>query len=190
MNLSSLPNLICVLRMLLAVPVVWTLVHDLFGWTLLLFVIAAISDGLDGYLAKRFGWTSATGKVLDPVADKLLLVSVFVTLTLLGLVPVWLTATVAFRDVLIGTGAAVYKWLFGPIDGRPTWPSKLNTLVQICYVIVVVASAAAPVVPGSWVIAFGATTFVTTVVSGADYTMTYIRRAIEVSRTRRPASAS
>jgi cardiolipin synthase len=190
MNLSSLPNLICVLRMLLAIPVVWTLVHDMFGWTLLLFVIAAISDGLDGYLAKSFGWTSEAGKVLDPVADKLLLVSVFVTLTLLGLVPVWLTATVAFRDVLIGAGAAIFKWQFGPIDGHPTRPSKLNTLVQICYVIVVVANAATPAVPGSWVLALGATTFVTTVVSGTDYTMTYIRRAVAVSRARRAASAT
>lgn len=190
MNLSGLPNLICVLRMLLAIPVVWTLVHDLFGWTLLLFVVAAISDGLDGYLAKTFDWTSAAGKVLDPVADKLLLVSVFVTLTLLGLVPVWLTATVAARDLLIGIGAAVYKALFGPIDGHPTRPSKLNTLVQIFYVIVVVASAATPAVPAAWVIALGAMAFVTTCVSGADYTMIYIRKAVAVSRARRLAGAS
>jgi cardiolipin synthase len=190
MNLSSLPNLICVLRMLLAIPVVWTLVHDLFGWTLLLFVIAAISDGLDGYLAKRFDWTSEAGKVLDPVADKLLLVSVFITLTLLGLVPVWLTATVVARDLLIGIGAMVYKGLFGPIDGHPTRPSKLNTLVQICYVIVVVASAATAAVPGSWAVALGATTFVTTFVSGADYTLIYIRKAVTVSRARRMAGAA
>ena len=190
MNLSSLPNLICVLRILLAIPVVWTLVHDLFGWTLLLFVIAAISDGLDGYLAKSFGWTSDAGKVLDPVADKLLLVSVFITLTLLGLVPVWLAATVVARDLVIGIGAAVYKWLFGPIDGHPSRASKVNTVMQICYVIFVVASAATPAVPGAWVLALGAATFVTTVVSGADYTMIYIRRAVAVSRKRRLAGAS
>jgi cardiolipin synthase len=191
MNLSSLPNLICVLRILLAVPVVWTLVHGLFGWTLLLFVIAAISDGLDGFLAKRFDWTSEAGKVLDPVADKLLLVSVFVTLTLLGMVPLWLAATVVARDLLIGIGAAVYKWRFGPIDGRPTQPSKLNTVVQICYVICVVANAATPaVVPDAWVMALGATVFVTTFVSGADYTMTYIRKAQRVARARRVAQST
>jgi cardiolipin synthase len=190
MNLSSLPNLICVLRMLLAVPVVWTLVDGRFGWTLLLFVIAAISDGLDGFLANRFDWTSETGKILDPVADKLLLVSVFVTLTLLGMVPLWLAATVVIRDLVIGIGAAVYKWLFGPIDGHPTQPSKLNTVMQICYVICAVANAATPVVPAAWVIALGAATFVTTFVSGVDYTMTYIRRAVEVSRGRRMAAQS
>jgi cardiolipin synthase len=190
MNLSSLPNLICVLRILLAIPVVWTLVHDLFGWTLLLFVIAAISDGLDGYLAKSFGWTSEAGKVLDPVADKLLLVSVFITLTLLGLVPVWLAATVVARDLVIGIGAAVYKWLFGPIDGQPSRASKVNTVMQICYVICVVASAATPAVPDAWVLALGAATFVTTFVSGADYTMIYIRKAVAVSRERRLAGAS
>jgi cardiolipin synthase len=190
MNLSSLPNLICVLRMLLVIPVVWTLVHDLYGWTLLLFVIAAVSDGLDGYLAKNFGWTSDTGKVLDPVADKLLLVSTFVTLTLLGLVPFWLAATVVARDVVIGIGAAVFKWLFGPLDGRPTRASKLNTVVQISYVILVVASAAMPIVPDAWVLTLGAATFVTTFVSGSDYTMTYIRKAVAISRARRLVGAS
>ena len=155
-----------------------------------LFVIAAISDGLDGYLAKSFGWTSEAGKVLDPVADKLLLVSVFITLTLLGLVPVWLAATVVARDLVIGIGAAVYKWLFGPIDGQPSRASKVNTVMQICYVICVVASAATPAVPDAWVLALGAATFVTTFVSGADYTMIYIRKAVAVSRERRLAGAS
>jgi cardiolipin synthase len=188
MTLSSLPNLICILRILLAIPVVWTLVHGHFGWTLGLFLIAAISDGLDGYLAKRFDWISDTGKVLDPVADKLLLVSAFVTLTLLGLVPLWLAAVAVARDLIIGIGAGVYKWLFGPIEGRPTMPSKINTVLQLAYVLCVVANARTPAVPDAWVTVLGAAVFVTTVVSGTDYVMTYCRKAVAVTQARRLAA--
>jgi cardiolipin synthase len=188
MSLSSLPNLICILRIALAVPVVWTLVRGEFTATLVLFAIAAASDGLDGYLAKRYGWTSETGKVLDPVADKLLLVSVFVTLTLLGMVPLWLAAVVVARDLVIGIGAAVYRRLFGPLEGRPTMPSKVNTVLQLGYVLAVVGAAATSVVPAPVVTTLGAAVLVTTVVSGTDYVMTYIRRAVRVSRDRRVAA--
>jgi len=188
MTLSSLPNLICILRIALAVPVVWSLVHGLFGLTLVLFAIAAVSDGLDGFLAKRFDWTSETGKVLDPVADKLLLVSVFITLTLLGLVPPWLAVAVVLRDLVIGVGAAVYRWLFGPLEGHPTRPSKLNTVLQLAYVLAVVGNAATPAVPSALVVALGAAVLVTTVVSGVDYVMTYIRKAVRVSQSRRLAA--
>ena len=185
MRLSSLPNLICILRIVLSVPVVWTLVEGRFGWTLGLFLVAAVSDGLDGYLAKRFDWTSETGKILDPVADKLLLVSVFVTLTLLGMVPLWLAIVAVARDLVIAIGAAVYKWLFGPLEGQPTGPSKVNTVLQLSYVIAVIGSAATSLVPAGLVTALGAAVFVTTVISGVDYVMIYIRKAVRVSRARR-----
>lgn len=184
MKLSSLPNLLCVFRIVLAFPVVWLLANDHFGWTLALFFVAAVTDGLDGYLAKRFDWSSELGKVLDPVADKLLLVSVIVTLTLLGLVPLWLAVIVVLRDLVIGIGAAVYQRLFGPLDGRPTRPSKINTVVQICYVLCVVGHAATPLLPAALVTTLGAAAFVTTVVSGTDYVMIYIRKAVHVSRAR------
>ena len=188
MTLSSLPNLICILRIALAVPVVWALVHGHFGLTLALFAIAAVSDGLDGYLAKRFDWTSETGKVLDPVADKLLLVSVFITLTLLGLVPVWLAVAVVLRDLVIGGGAAVYRWLFGPLEGHPTRPSKLNTVLQLAYVLAVVGNAATPAVPPALIVTLGAAVLVTTVVSGVDYVTIYVRKAVRVSQSRRQAA--
>lgn len=188
MRLSSLPNLLCVMRMLLVVPIVWALVNGHYGWTLGLFVIAAVSDGLDGFLAKHYGWTSELGKVLDPVADKLLLVSVIITLTLVGMVPLWLTVVVVARDVVIGAGAAVYKWLFGPVEGQPTAASKVNTFFQLSYVILVVAGAAFPLVPQAWVTLFGATVLVTTFVSGVDYIGIYIRKAVVVSRARRQAA--
>lgn len=184
MSLALLPNLLCVLRMLLAVPVVWALFGEQYLLTLGLLFVAAASDGLDGWIAKRFGWETELGRLLDPVADKLLLVSVFVAMTLLGLVPLWLAATVVARDVVIGVGAAVFRRHFGPLHGRPTWPSKVNTVFQLAYGLAVVAAAAA-LVPAPVVMALGATVFVTTVVSGVDYVVTYSRKAAAVARARR-----
>lgn len=185
MTLATVPNVLCVMRMALAVPIVWLLARGQYGATLVLFGIAGVSDILDGYLAKTFNWATELGKVLDPVADKLLLVSVFITLTWLGLVPLWLAAAAVARDVIIGVGAWVYLAMFGPLEGRPTMPSKLNTLVQLLFVIAVVGRAAYPEVPKWLIVGLGALVFVTTVVSGVDYIVTYSRKAIAVSRARR-----
>ena len=88
--MRHIPNALCILRMLLVVPVAWLLVTDDYRLTLAMFAFAAATDGLDGSLAKRFGWTSELGKILDPLADKILLVGVFITLAALGVVPLWL----------------------------------------------------------------------------------------------------
>ncbi len=97
--------------------------------------MAGVSDLLDGWLAKRFGWTSELGKWLDPIADKCLLVTVFVVAAWAGLVPRWLTAVVVARDVMIALGALTYLAWLGPLQGRPTFASKLNTLVQLAYLL-------------------------------------------------------
>jgi cardiolipin synthase (CMP-forming) len=184
-RLAWIPNAICVLRILLVAPSALALLAGRYELTLLLFGIAAISDGLDGWLAKHFGWTSRLGKILDPIADKLLLVSVFLTLAWVGLVPLWLGITVVARDVVIVGGAIAYRVLIGYVEGHPTPVSKLNTLLQLSFVLAVIAGAAWPTIPRALVVAVGAATFVTTVVSGIDYVLTYARAAI---RQRRAAS--
>ncbi len=188
MKLATVPNLICLLRIALTVPIVVLLAEGRYGETLVLFAIAAASDVLDGYLAKTFGWTSELGKLLDPLADKVLLVSVFITLAVIGLVPVWLAVIAVLRDVVIGVGAGIYKLRFGPVEGRPTVPSKLNTLVQLLYVIAVVWQAAFRDLPEGLILGLGALVLVTTAVSGIDYVQTYIRKAIAISRARRDAA--
>ena len=187
MKMATVPNLICLLRMALTVPIVMWLAEGRFAQTLVLFGVAAASDILDGYLAKTFGWTSELGKILDPLADKLLLVSVFITLAVIGLVPVWLAVIAVLRDVIIGVGAWIYQIIFGPLGGRPTVPSKINTLVQLTFVIAVVWQAAFHNLPDWLVLGLGAGVLVTTVVSGVDYVQIYIRKAIAVSRARRAA---
>jgi cardiolipin synthase len=178
-----LPNLICILRIALIWPIVRALEAAEYGVALALFAFAAVSDGLDGYLAKRFSWTSDLGKVLDPLADKLLLVVVFVAATWLGLVPWWLTATAVARDVLIGLGAVVFTLWFGPLQGRPTIISKVNTAVQLGYLVAVIVSAATTFPPPEIIAALAWLTLATTVISGIDYVSKFTRRAWHLPAT-------
>jgi cardiolipin synthase len=185
-SLRQLPNLICVARILLVVPIALALYDGNYERTLLIFALAAFSDALDGFLAKRFGWTTELGKVLDPLADKLLLVTVFIMLAVVGITPVWLATLVVARDVVIGLGAWIYRVAFGPLNGRPTAVSKLNTGVQLLYVLAVVSTAGfdrLPPVP-TLVLLLGAAVLVTTSVSGIDYVITYTRRARMAARAR------
>ena len=184
-SLRFIPNALCILRMLLVIPIAWLLAHHDFRSTLWLFAVAAATDGLDGFLAKRCGWMSELGKILDPLADKILLVGVFLTLGIMGLVPLWLAITAISRDVIITAGAITYNSIFGALEGQPTWISKLNTLAQIVFVLLVVGAYALGHVPENILIAVGALVFVTTVVSGIDYVLTYSRKAAAVSRRRR-----
>ena len=172
-----LPNLICLIRLLLIWPIAVALHKGQYLSALVLFIVAAVSDGLDGYLAKRFGWTSEVGKVLDPVADKLLLMTVFVQAAWLGLVPWWLTAAVVARDVMIGLGALIFRLWFGPLRGRPTLMSKVNTAAQLLFVALVLLNAASGVPPLEVLAACALITFATTTLSGLHYLLTFTRRA-------------
>lgn len=183
--LRHLPNALTILRILLVGPIVWFLLHADYPRTLIVFAIAAVTDAVDGLLAKRFGWTSELGKVLDPLADKLLLVAMFVTLGVLGFAPVWLTVLVVARDVVIAGGALLFHLSFGALGGRPTPVSKLNTLCQILYVLAVIGKAAGIGIAEPVVITLGALVMVTTVVSGADYVLRYASRALALRRERR-----
>lgn len=183
--MRHIPNALCILRMLLVVPIAWLLNAGEYQLTLWVFAFAGFTDGLDGFLAKRFGWMSALGKILDPLADKILLVSVFITLAVIDVVPVWLAATAVLRDVTITAGAISYNALYGYPHGNPTVISKLNTLCQIFYLLLAVAAKAGEWTAGTALLILGALVFVTTVVSGIDYVVTYTRKAIAASRQQR-----
>jgi cardiolipin synthase len=183
--MRHIPNALCILRMLLVLPVAWLLIQGEFGMTLWVFGFAAVTDGLDGFLAKRCGWTSELGKILDPLADKILLVSVFLLLAYLGLVPIWLAASAVARDVIITAGAITYNSLYGYPNGRPTLVSKLNTLSQLLYLLLIVASQEAHRSFEPLDTILGALVFVFTIVSGLDYVITYSRKAIHASRQQR-----
>jgi cardiolipin synthase len=184
-GLRQLPNVISGIRMLLAVPIAVALSRHQPVATLWLFGIAAASDAVDGFLAKRFGWQTELGGVLDPAADKLMLATVFIMLAVLGSVPVWLTAAVIARDCIIVAGAVAYRLLLGPVAARPSRVSKLNTLCQVVFVLVVIGAEQFGW-PHIWETFLGALVFVTVVVSGLDYVLVYSRLAAAEARSRRP----
>jgi cardiolipin synthase len=174
--LKQIPNIISVFRILLVVPILLFLLENAYGYALILFAVAGISDGVDGFLAKRFNWQTWIGGLLDPLADKLLLVSSFVALGWLGLLPIWLVALVFLRDLVIVAGATYYHHHVGKVGGEPTLISKVNTFVQILLVLLVVF-AQIIAVPGFLIPLFIALVTMTTISSGIDYVIKWSRRA-------------
>lgn len=163
-----LPNAISMLRIVLVVPVGLAIGSDWFRLALVLAVVAGISDGVDGWLARHFGWRSHLGSVLDPVADKLLLVTCFVLLAWVGEASLALTALVLARDLVIALGALAWYRVIGHFRAQPSWVSKCCTTVQILYVLTVLVHrsgwlAGVPLAPWAWLVV------IFTVASGLDY---------------------
>lgn len=183
MNLRDLPNIITILRILLVLPVVVALLNEFYGVALLLFAVAGASDGLDGYIAKRYNCASRLGSILDPLADKLLLVSTYVSLGWLGVLPWWLVVIVLLRDLLIVGGGVAYHHFIGEYEMSPSIISKLNTASQIILGFSVVLSMS--LLPLSDAVINGMIYFVlvTTLLSGGDYVWTWGRRAVAARAT-------
>ena len=137
MKLSQLPNGITLLRILLVAPIVWLLWQTRYPEALVLMAIAGASDAVDGLLARRFNWGTEFGALVDPLADKVMVVAVFLALTVQGVIPLWLAAVVVGRDAVILAGAGVYRLWFHEISMSPTLISKANTAVQILVLLLV-----------------------------------------------------
>jgi cardiolipin synthase len=167
--LSLLPNIITLAR-LLAVPVtVYLMLQGFFGAAFWVFIAAGVSDAVDGFLAKRMGAVSEIGAYMDPLADKALLVSVFVTLGYIDHVATWLVILIVFRDLLIIGGAILFQTITQSLEMKPLFISKINTAAQILLAGVVLAELGLgpdmPVVSTVLVYGVAATTFL----SGAAY---------------------
>ncbi len=131
LSARDLPNVLTVLRIFLVAPLVYLLLTRRYPAALILAVIAGLSDWLDGALARHFNWQSRFGGMLDPLADKLLMVAAYATLTWLGELPVWLFMLALVRDLAIVIGGLVYHYRFEPLQPEPTRLSKFNTVCQI-----------------------------------------------------------
>jgi cardiolipin synthase len=130
----SIPNLITLARILSVPVMVWAIASGEMLLAFVLFAVAGLSDAIDGFLAKRFGMASELGAYLDPLADKILLVSIYVTLGITGAIPRWLVILVVSRDLMI-VGAVMLSWLVGkPLVVKPLFISKVNTAAQIIFV--------------------------------------------------------
>lgn len=136
----SIPNLITLGRILLVPVVVWAIASGAMWFAFVLFLVAGVSDAVDGYLAKRFNMTTELGAYLDPLADKALIVSIYLSLGINGFIPRWLVILVVSRDILI-VGGIMLSWLVGnPLKIKPLLVSKLNTVAQIVFACVVLGT--------------------------------------------------
>lgn len=176
-SLRHLPNVISAARIVLVAPIVWLLLERRFEAAIWLFVIAGASDGLDGFLAKRFGWSSRLGGILDALADKLLLVSTFVCLWWLDVFPGWLVLAVLARDLVIVAGATVYNFRIEAVQPEPSMISKLNTVLQIVLAAVGVFQVGVGGVPAWLMQTLIWSVMLTIFLSGIDYVTEWSRRA-------------
>jgi len=177
-RIVTLPNILTVIRMVLIPVFVSLLFYQKFAWALTTFVAAGVTDGLDGLLARRFDQKSQLGTILDPIADKLLLVTSFIVLSLPSIIPdphprhlpipFWVTAAVISRDVFIVVGATVINMVTGFRGFRPSWLGKTNTVVQITAVIAVLTAARFSLLRGYLPTVY-TIVFACAVISGAHY---------------------
>lgn len=120
--------------------VVWAIASNTMWFAFVLFLVAGVSDAVDGFLAKRFNMTTELGAYLDPLADKALIVSIYLTLGINGDIPRWLVILVVSRDIMI-VGAVIVSWLFGkPVPMKPLMVSKLNTVAQVGFAALVLGA--------------------------------------------------
>lgn len=180
----TIPNIITFGRLLSVPLIVWLLIQSAYVAVFFLVLMAGISDGLDGYLAKRNMQTSELGAILDPLADKALLVSLYVTLGLQGHLPDWLVVLVVFRDLLIVGGVLLLLLMRIKVRVRPFIISKINTVVQIALTVFVLAQLgfsidfSVVVNLGIFIVA-GLTT-----ISGLSYFVSWTRQTSEIEKDR------
>jgi cardiolipin synthase (CMP-forming) len=171
----NIPNTITVGRILLVPFVVWAIISGRYQLAFWLFVAAGISDAVDGFLAKQLGAQSEFGAYLDPLADKALLMSIYVTLGIAALLPLWVVIAVVSRDIMI-LGAIVVSWIVGkPLDIHPLVVSKLNTLAQILLATLALASNAFLFDPSPFLEGLLVAVGVLTLLSAAAYLAAWMR---------------
>lgn len=145
----TIPNLITLGRLFLVPLVIVMIVNARWDAAFVIFVVAGVSDAVDGFLAKRCGMASELGAYLDPIADKALIVSIYITLAVVGAIPVWLVILVVARDLMI-VAAVILSWLLDrPLTIAPIVVSKLNTAAQIAFAALALGSRAFGIGPGS-----------------------------------------
>ena len=178
-RIVTVPNVLTVFRMVLIPVFVSLLFYQRFILALCVFVLAGVTDGLDGLLARRFDQRSQLGTILDPIADKLMLVTSFVVLSMRGVfpqplpphlpVPFWVTVAVISRDVFILVGAAAINIVTGFRGFRPSLLGKINTTLQIAAIAAIIFAASVPLGTGYYLPTIYTTVFVFAVLSGAHY---------------------
>lgn len=182
MKLAWIPNALTLLRILLVVPIVLAILASAWIPALVLVGVAGLSDALDGWLARRFDWQSRLGGLLDPLADKLLLSSVYFAFWWGGQLPAWLFYVVAGRDLVIVAGALAWQWLIRPLEPKPSLFGRLTTAMQVGFALALLLHLAGAGFPAAWLPQFLLFTAMFTLLSGADYVLRWSLMAFGARR--------
>jgi cardiolipin synthase len=195
-RILTVPNLLTVFRMVLIPVFVTLLFYQRFVLALIVFVVAGVTDGLDGLLARRFDQQSQLGTILDPIADKLMMVTAFVVLSMRSVfpqpipshlpVPFWVTVAVISRDVFIIVGAAAINIMTGFRGFRPSWLGKLNTTIQIVGITIIMFATSVPYYTGYYLPTVYAAVFALALCSGLHYVF-YVSKLMNEDRKLSPA---
>ena len=180
--MKQLPNLLTTLRLLLALPLCWMILRQQYEQVLWLALAAGISDGLDGWFARRLDATTRYGAVMDPLADKLMLSGAYLSMAAVGLIPWWLAMLVLGRDLVIVAGALVYHKLYGAYDMEPTALGKFSTFLQIGFALTLLVQQVTPVLPVQALEGLMYTVAAVTSVSGIHYVHVWGARAMAQRR--------
>lgn len=173
----NVPNAITIVRLALVPVTAYLLWRGAYGLALVLFASAALSDLVDGFIARTFNQSTALGAVLDPIADKLIVVVVTVLLAWQGLLPLWLAGAIILRDIIIVLGALAYRAAFGRVEMAPTRLSKANTAIEFVVLLVVMATAAEWIAAGASLELLFLLLLATVVGSGLQYVLVWGRKA-------------
>jgi cardiolipin synthase len=171
----SIPNIITLARIILVPVIIWAIASNEMEIAFAIFVIAGVSDAVDGFLAKRFNMASELGALLDPLADKALLVSIYVALGIWGAMPRWIVILVVSRDIMI-VSAVIVSWLFDkPVAMKPLMVSKLNTAAQVALAALILASLGFGFKPMPYDVVLMGLVTVFTLVSVSLYLVEWVR---------------
>ncbi|HIO91802.1 MAG TPA: CDP-alcohol phosphatidyltransferase family protein [Leucothrix mucor] len=182
--LHHIPNIISLFRIFLVIPVIYLIWNDSWESAFSLVLLAGVSDGLDGFLARYFHWESDLGATLDPMADKILLVAIFIVLGLKGIVPQWLVILIVARDAIIISGLLLYKLMTNELKINTLFVSKLNTALLIIFVLLHLFNLAVVAVPGVFFDILIVMIVGTTVVSGALYVILWSNYFVKHTKER------
>ncbi|RMH61187.1 MAG: CDP-alcohol phosphatidyltransferase family protein [Zetaproteobacteria bacterium] len=182
-RILNVPNILTLARILLTPFIVYAILEQQPRLALLLMAAAGLTDMLDGAIARLFNQRSTVGAYMDPLADKLMLISSIVTLYSMNMIPLFLFLAVIFRDLIIVIGAIAYEIVTHKLEMRPTVTSKITTFLQILLVLAVLSDAAWHIWPASWLQDLAWLTFTLTVLSGIQYMVVWMGKALHDERT-------
>ncbi|NQX89351.1 MAG: CDP-alcohol phosphatidyltransferase family protein [Halioglobus sp.] len=182
--LQYLPNSLTCMRLLLAVPLSVMILRSDFNAALIIGMIAGATDILDGFFARRLGAMSRFGAALDPIADKVLIMAIFICLAAIALVPWYLTVAVILRDLIIVAGAACYHRLIGPFEFEATRLSKANMFIQISFCVMILLMQIVDWIPNIAILIGIVAVLFIAAASGFDYVMSWTIKALQSSKNK------